>query len=264
MINREALLLAITFIFHHLSFIFKMKLDILAIGVHPDDVELSASGTLLKHIDLGYKVGLLDLTRGELGTRGSAEIRDVEAANAAQLMGALVRENVAMADGFFTWNEENLRRIIRIIRKYQPEIVLANALDDRHPDHGRAAKLTADACFYAGLLKIETFNEDGTPQQQWRPKVVYHYVQDRNLKPDFVVDITPYIEQKIALVLTYRSQFYEANDQSGYLKTPISGKEFLDFMYAKGRSFGRDIQVEYAEGFNVARLPGVKDLFDLI
>jgi N-acetylglucosamine malate deacetylase 1 len=241
-----------------------MKLDILAVGVHPDDVELSASGTLLKHIALGHKVGLLDLTRGELGTRGSAAIRDVEAANAAQLMGAAVRENVAMADGFFTWSEENLRRIIRILRKYQPEIVLANALDDRHPDHGRAAKLTADACFFAGLVKIETFNDDGSLQLPWRPKAIYHYIQDRYLKPDFVVDITPYIEQKIAVVLTYRTQFYEPNDQQEYPKTPISGKDFIDFLYAKGRNFGRDIQVEYAEGFNVARTPGVANLFDLM
>lgn len=240
-----------------------MKLDILAIGVHPDDVELSASGTLLKHIAQGKKVGLLDLTRGELGTRGTADIRDVEAANSAKLMGALVRENVKMADGFFGHTEENLRKIIKIIRKYQPEIVLTNAISDRHPDHGRAAKLSTDACFLAGLVKVETKdNETGEIQDRWRPKAIYHYIQDHNLHPDFVVDITSHIEHKMELILAFKSQFHDPN--SSELSTPISGQDFLDFVKAKGRSFGRNIGVDYAEGFNVARPMGVKDLFDLI
>ncbi|NRA48395.1 MAG: bacillithiol biosynthesis deacetylase BshB1, partial [Phaeodactylibacter sp.] len=164
-----------------------MKVDILAIGVHPDDVELSCSGTLLCHIDQGKTVGLVDLTRGELGTRGSAEIRDQEGLDAAKLLGAAFRENLGMKDGFFTYNPDNVKKIISVIREYQPEIVLCNAVEDRHPDHGRAAKLTADACFYAGLIKIPTFDAEGNPHDRWRPKAVYHYIQDYNLKPDFVV-----------------------------------------------------------------------------
>jgi len=171
-----------------------MKLDILAIGVHPDDVELSCSGTLLKAISAGKKVGILDLTRGELGTRGNAAIREKEAAEAAKLMGALVRENTDMPDGFFRHNRKNILKIVRIIRKYQPEIVLANALDDSHPDHGRAAKLTSDACFTAGLVKVETHDDQNATQERWRPKAVYHYIQDHHLQPDFIIDITPYMD----------------------------------------------------------------------
>ena len=243
-----------------------MKVDILAIGVHPDDVELSASGTLLKHIKIGKTVGLLDLTRGELGTRGSAEIRDIEAANSAKKMGALFRENLGMADGFFTHSKENTLKIIEAIRWCQPEIVLANALDDRHPDHGRAAKLTAEACYLAGLVKIPTKDEYGIAQEKWRPKAVYHYIQDRDLTPDFVVDISPYFEQKMELILAFRSQFYlpKNEEYNSELNTPISGKGFMDFMRAKNRSFGRPINAEYAEGFNRNRVLGVNSLFDLI
>lgn len=237
-----------------------MKLDILAVGVHPDDIELACSGTLLKHIALGKKVGLLDLTRGELGSRGSADIRDQEAENARKLMGVSIRENTKMADGFFSHTEENLRKIINVIRAYQPEIVLANSLEDRHPDHGRAAKLTADACFLSGLVRIKT-ERDGKQQDKWRPKAVYHYIQDYHLKPDFVVDITSVIEQKMELILTYKSQFYNPEDTSPL--TPISGKDFLDFIYARARDFGRPASVEYAEAFNVARTPMVSNLFDL-
>ncbi len=241
-----------------------MKLDILAIGVHPDDVELSCSGTLLKHIAAGYKVGLLDLTRGELGTRGSADIRDIEAANAARKMGALVRDNVRLKDGLFTNDEASRLAIIPFIRKYQPEIVLANAISDRHPDHGRAAQLISDACFLAGLLKIETTFKD-IKQEKWRPKAVYHYIQDNQLVPDMVVDITPYMKQKMDLILTYRSQFFTNTDEyKEEEKTPISGKDFMDLMYAKARVFGRPIGVEYAEGFHLQRAFGVKDLFDLV
>ena len=173
-----------------------MKLDILAIGVHPDDIELACSGTLLHHISLGYKVGILDLTRGELGTRGTAETRDEEAANSCREMGALVRENTRFADGFFENDEAHRLGIIRYLRHFQPEIILANGVNDRHPDHGRAAKLIADACFYSGLPKIKTEHE-GQSQTAWRPKVIYHYIQDYYLKPDFVVDITPHIDKKM-------------------------------------------------------------------
>lgn len=241
-----------------------MKLDILAIGVHPDDVELSCSGTLLHQIALGNKVGLLDLTRGELGTRGNAEIRHQEATNSAQLMEALVRDNVGLKDGFFTQNEESLRAIIPYIRKYQPDIILANAISDRHPDHGRAAKLVSDACFLAGLSKIET-TMDGKTQERWRPKSIYHYIQDHHLHPDFVVDVTPYIEKKIELVLSFRSQFYnpDATEYEKELATPISGADFIEFLKAKGRVFGRYGNCDFAEGFTVARPISVRNLFDL-
>ncbi|MEY4133675.1 MAG: bacillithiol biosynthesis deacetylase BshB1 [Saprospiraceae bacterium] len=242
-----------------------MKIDLLAIGVHPDDVELSCSGTLLRHLDRGRSVGLLDLTRGELGTRGTAEIRDREATDAARLMGASFRKNLGMADGFFRNDKEHLLPIIQAIREHRPEIVLANAVKDRHSDHGRAAQLTLDACFYAGLAKIETFGEDGHPQERWRPRAVYHYIQDYNLPADFVVDITDYMERKIAVVLAFRSQFYlpEADEFSDQLNTPISGKDFLDFLRAKARTYGRSAGFEFAEGFTVARPPGVQDLFAL-
>jgi N-acetylglucosamine malate deacetylase 1 len=239
-----------------------MKLDILAIGVHPDDIELSCSGTLLHQISLGYKVGLLDLTRGELGSRGSAEIRDAEAADAQRIMGALVRENVRMADGFFTHNEENLRKIISVLRKYQPRIVLANAIEDRHPDHGRAAKLTADACFLSGLIKIETLDEQQQIQAPWRPETVYHYMQDRSLKPDFVFDITPYAEKKLAVIQAYKTQFYNPEATAGPA-TPISSKSFLDSVQAKDRVYGRLINVEFAEAYTTHRAVGVRDLFDM-
>ncbi|MCG8329239.1 MAG: bacillithiol biosynthesis deacetylase BshB1 [Chitinophagales bacterium] len=243
-----------------------MKVDILAIGVHPDDVELSCSGTLLRHIDMGKTVGLLDLTRGELGTRGSAEIRDQEAAEAARLMGAAFRKNLAMADGFFEYSRENILKIIPIIREHQPEIILANAVDDRHPDHGRAAKLVADACFYAGLIKIPTIGSDGQPQERWRPKALYHYIQDRNLHPDFVVDISEQIDRKIELIKAFKSQFYVPEAQEEFkeeLSSPISSKSFMDFLKAKAASYGRVAGYDYAEGFTCDRTPGLSNLFML-
>jgi bacillithiol biosynthesis deacetylase BshB1 len=242
-----------------------MKIDILAVGAHPDDVELSCSGTLLKHLHAGKTVGLLDLTRGELGTRGNAVLREEEAAESARKMGAAFRKNAHLPDGFFTWNEESLMKIIRVIRWCQPKIVLANAPDDRHPDHGRAAKLVADACFYSGLQKIETFDDQAVKQMLWRPEAVYHYIQDRDLRPDFVVDISEFIERKFELILSFRSQFFlpAAKEFQKELSTPISGKDFMDFLRAKGRSFGRPIGVEYAEGFIASRVFGVRDLFDL-
>ena len=238
-----------------------IKLDILAVGVHPDDVELSCSGTLLCQIAKGNIVGILDLTRGELGSRGTAEIRDQEAQLAQQMMGAAVRENAGMEDGFFQYNEENIKKIVKVIRKYRPEIVLANALEDRHPDHGRAAKLTADACFLSGLRKITTTDDHGISQQAWRPRFLYHYMQDRSLKPDFVVDITPYAAKKMELILAYSSQFH--NPSSEEPETPISDKNFLQSVQAKDRVFGRLLSVEFAEAFNASRTIGVNDLFDL-
>lgn len=242
------------------------KVDILAVGVHPDDVELSCSGTLLKHIAGGRSVGLLDLTKGELGTRGSAAVRKVEALESARLMGALFRINLEMEDGFFQYNPENIRIIIAAIRACRPSIVLANALQDRHSDHGRAAKLVADACFYSGLVKIETTDEQGAVQGRWRPQAVYHYIQDQQLQPDFVVDITGFLELKMQLIKTFRSQFYlpQAEEFQLELDSPISGKDFLDFIQAKARVFGRPIGVEFAEGFNISRTVGVNDLFHLL
>lgn len=239
-----------------------MKIDILAIGIHPDDVELSASGTLLRHADQGYSFGLLDLTRGELGTRGNADLRTSEAMESARLLGAAFREQLDLPDGLFVYSPENLLKIIRSIRASQPDIVLCNAPDDRHPDHGRSAKLVADACFYAGLPKIEMLTQTGSPLPAWRPRAVYHYVQDKQLQPDFVVDITPFFERKMEAILTFRSQFYDEENPDGP-QTPISGKDFLDFMKAKAAVFGRPAHYQYAEGFICARTPGVKNLFDL-
>jgi bacillithiol biosynthesis deacetylase BshB1 len=237
-----------------------MKLDILAIGVHPDDVELSASGTILKHIALGKTVGILDLTRGELGTRGNAELRAQEATHAAKILGLSIREQLSMADGFFENNEAHQKEIIRIIRKYQPEIVLCNAITDRHPDHGRAAKLTADACFYSGLVKVET-KEDGKIQAPWRPKAVYHYIQDYFIEPDFVIDITDFMDKKTEAIMAYSSQFF--NPLSLEPETPISSKNFARNIKAKASIFGRAINCDYAEGFKVNRYIGVENLFDL-
>lgn len=239
-----------------------MKLDILAIGMHPDDVELSASGTLLRHAAQGKTFGMLDLSRGELGTRGTPEIRAQEAADSARILGAAVRETLDIPDGLFMNSPENQLKIIRVLRQYRPDIVLCNAIADRHPDHGRAAKMEAEACFYSGLAKIETFDNQGNSQEKWRPKAVYHYIQDEQLTPDFIVDITPWFEQKMESILAFRSQFYHPDGAAA--NTPISGKDFLDFMRAKARVFGRPAQVEFAEGFNVARTPAVGDLFQLL
>jgi N-acetylglucosamine malate deacetylase 1 len=238
-----------------------MKLDILAIGVHPDDVELSCAGTILKHIELGKTVGILDLTLGELGTRGNATIRTQEAMHAASIIGVSVREQLNMADGFFENNETNQRLIIEVIRKYQPELILCNAISDRHPDHGRAAKLTTDACFYSGLLKVET-KENTTTQKPWRPKAVYHYIQDNFIEPDFVIDVTAYNDKKMESIMAYSSQFFDPNSKEP--QTPISSKNFIDYINAKARLFGRSINVDFAEGFTVNRYMGVNNLFDLV
>ena len=238
-----------------------MKLDILAIGAHPDDVELSCSGVLAKEASRGKKTGILDLTRGELGTRGSAEIRDQEAAAAAKILGLSVRENIALADGFFTNDKESQLRIIEIIRKYRPEIVLCNAIDDRHIDHGKGSKLASDACFLSGLKKIET-RLDGKAQEAWRPKHVYHYIQWKNLQPDVLVDISGFMDVKMKSVLAYASQFYDPNNPDN--NTPISSKNFQDSVKYRAQDLGRLIGTDYAEGFTVERYPAVDSIFDLI
>ncbi|MBH13795.1 MAG: bacillithiol biosynthesis deacetylase BshB1, partial [Leeuwenhoekiella sp.] len=234
-----------------------MKLDILAIGAHPDDVELSCSGVLAKEASRGKKTGILDLTRGELGTRGSAEIRDQEAAAAAKILGLSVRENIALADGFFTNDKESQLRIIEIIRKYRPEIVLCNAIDDRHIDHGKGSKLASDACFLSGLKKIETIL-DGKTQEAWRPKHVYHYIQWKNLQPDVVVDISGFMDVKMKSVLAYASQFYDPNNPDN--NTPISSKNFQDSVKYRAQDLGRLIGTDYAEGFTVERYPAVDSI----
>lgn len=234
-----------------------MKIDILAIGVHPDDVELSCAGTILKHVAQGKTVGILDLTIGELGSRGSGELRLIEADNAGKVLGVKFRENIGLADGFFENDKESQIEIIKIIRKYQPEVVLANAIKDRHPDHGRASKLISDACFYSGLIKIETELE-GVKQEKWRPKAVYHYIQDRFLKPDFVVDVTPFVDKKIEAIKCFSSQFFNPNSTEP--QTPISGEQFFDFIKGRMMQFGREIGVDYAEGFTAERYVGVEDI----
>ena len=237
-----------------------MKIDILAIGVHPDDIELSCAGTILKHIAQGKIVGILDLTIGELGSRGSGELRLVEADNAGKVLGIKFRENIGLADGFFENNKESQLEIIKIIRKYQPEVVLANATADRHPDHGRASKLISDACFYSGLLRIET-ELNGTKQTHWRPKAVYHYIQDRLIKPDFVVDVTEFVDTKFEAILCFKSQFHDPDSKEP--ATPISGEKFLDTIKARMLQFGREIGVDYAEGFTAERYVGVEDIMKL-
>ncbi len=237
-----------------------MKLDILAFGAHPDDVELGCGGTLAKEVALGKKAGIIDLTRGELGTRGSAAIRDKEAAAAARILGVLVRENLNMRDGFFINDEEHQLAIIRMLRKYQPEIVLCNAIDDRHIDHGKGSKLVSDACFLSGLVKIET-EYDGKKQKAWRPRLVYHYIQWKNLIPDFVVDISEYNDKKVAAILAYSSQFYDPKSKEP--ETPIATKNFLESLNYRAQDLGRLVGTEYAEGFTVERYLAVNSLADL-
>ena len=238
-----------------------MKLDILAFGAHPDDVELGCAGTILKEISLGKTVGIIDLTRGELGTRGSAEIRDQEANAAAKILGVSARENLEMRDGFFVNDEMHQLEIIKMIRKYQPEIVLCNAIDDRHIDHAKGSKLVSNACFLSGLIKIETSLE-GEQQKAWRPKLVYHYIQWKNIEPDFVVDITGFTDKKIESILAYGSQFYDAN--SNEPESPISSKNFLESLNYRSRDLGRLTGVDHAEGFTVERYLAVNSLGDLM
>ena len=237
------------------------KLDILVMAVHPDDAELGCSGTILKQISLGYKVGIVDFTRGELGTRGSAEIRDQEAEVSSKVLGLTIRENLRFRDGFFKNDEEHQIKLAEVIRRYQPEVVLANAIDDRHPDHGRASKLAVDACFLSGLREIPTFEKNGSPQKEWRPKQLFHYIQDRYIEPDFVIDITDFWELKEQAIRAFKSQFFDPNssDPSSYISSP----EFLDFIESRSREMGHKIGVKYGEGFTSYRTLGVNSVFDL-
>ncbi len=238
-----------------------MKLDILAFGAHPDDVELGCAGTILKEISLGKTVGIVDLTAGELGTRGSAVIRDQEANAAARILGVSVRENLKMRDGFFVNDEKHQMEIIKMIRKYQPEIVLCNAIEDRHIDHAKGSNLVSDSCFLSGLMKVDT-ELDGEKQTAWRPKLVYHYIQWKNIVPDFVVDITGFTDKKLESILAYRSQFYDASSTEP--ESPISSKNFLESLNYRSRDLGRLTGVEHAEGFTVERYVAVNSLGDLI
>jgi bacillithiol biosynthesis deacetylase BshB1 len=237
-----------------------MKLDILAFGVHPDDVELGCAGTIMAAIDQGKKVGIVDLTRGELGTRGTPTTRTQEAAAAAKIMGVDIRENLDMADGFFANDEAHQRKIIALIRKYQPDIILANAPEDRHPDHGRSAKLVSDAAFLSGLRKIETIH-DGVAQNAWRPAYTFHYIQDRFIQPSFVIDITAYMERKMEAVLAYGTQFTNADTSEP--QTYISSPQFLETVKARALMLGKRIGVGYAEGYITEKIIGFSN-FDAI
>ena len=239
-----------------------MKLDILAIGAHPDDVELGCGATLAKEISKGKKVGILDLTRGELGTRGTAETRDIESEDAAKILGVALRANMDFADGFFVNDKKHQMELIKMIRKYRPEIVICNAVEDRHIDHAKGSKLVSVSCFLCGLLKIDTKHEDSDEwQDPWRPKQVYHYMQWKNLEPDIVVDVSDFIDQKMKAVLAYKTQFYDPKSEAP--ETPISSKNFTDSIIYRARDLGRLVGVEYGEGFTVERYPAVDSLFDL-
>jgi N-acetylglucosamine malate deacetylase 1 len=242
-----------------------MKLDILAIGAHPDDVELGCSGTILNEIRNGKTVGIADLTQGELGTRGTVETRYQEATEAVRILGVAVRENLKLPDGFFENNPASQLKLIRVIRKYQPEIVLANAPEDRHPDHGRAARLIADACFFAGLRKIETQDDDNKPQEAWRPKYVFHYIQDRYIEPGFVVDITAVFEQRMQAIQAFSTQFYNGNGSGeempqSYISTPL----FLESVIARARMMGKRIGVQFGEGFVTEKVIGIRNFDALV
>ena len=240
-----------------------MKLDILAFGAHPDDVELGCGATIAKEVAAGKKVGIIDLTRGELGTRGTAETRKEEAANAAEILKVSVRENLGFADGFFRNDKAHQLEIIKMIRKYQPDIVICNAIEDRHIDHGKGSKLVSDACFLSGLIKIETKLDAAAEvvQEAWRPKQVYHYIQWQHIEPDFVVDVSDFMKQKVASVLAYKTQFF--NPDSEAPETPISSKNFTDSIEYRAKDLGRLVGVAFGEGFTVERYPVVDSLFDL-
>lgn len=237
-----------------------MKLDILVVAAHPDDAELGCSGTIAAHVAKGYAVGILDLTKGELGTRGTPELRILESDRAALILGLSARDNLAFKDVFFSDDAAHQIEIIRIIRKYQPEIVLANAVTDRHPDHGKGSTLTSKACFMSGLRKIETSHE-GKSQLPWRPKFVYHYIQNNFIKPDFVFDITPFWKKKVESINAFKSQFFDPSNEEP--SSFISSPDFLDFIEARAREFGHSINVKYGEGFTIEKIIGVENLFDL-
>ena len=241
-----------------------MKLDLLAIGVHPDDVELGCSGTVINELKRGKKVAIVDLTQGELGTRGNIESRYQEAANAAKIMGVKTRENLKMRDGFFKNDEEHQLQLIKVIRKYQPDIVIGNILHDRHPDHGRAGHLISDACFLSGLVKIQTNDENGDVQPKWRPSYILQFLQDRYQEPDVIIDITDVFEQRMEAIKAYATQFYDPNDKSNEPQTYISSPDFLESIIGRARNLGKQIGVKYAEGFLTEKKIGIRNLDALI
>jgi bacillithiol biosynthesis deacetylase BshB1 len=241
-----------------------MKLYVLAFGVHPDDVELSCSGTLINEVKKGNAAGVIDLTQGELGTRGTIDTRNKEAADAAVIMGLAVRENLKMRDGFFKNDEEHQLKVIRAIRKYQPEVILANVLDDRHPDHGRAGHLIREAAFLSGLSKIETFDDDGKPQERWRAKQVLHYIQDRFYEPNLIVDISDVFEQRMEAVKAYATQFHVNKASLEGTQTYISTPDFQESLVARARLMGKRIGVKYGEGFMSQKSIGIRSLGDLV
>jgi bacillithiol biosynthesis deacetylase BshB1 len=237
-----------------------MKLDILVLAAHPDDAELGCGGTIIKHVAAGRKVGIIDFTRGELGTRGTPQTRDKEASDSGKILGLSARENLAFADGFFKNDQSHQLELVKRIRKYQPEIVLANAIYDRHPDHGRASGLAFEACFLSGLVKIETINE-GAKQDVWRPKAVYHYIQSQFIEPDFVVDISDAWEKKMEAVRAFKTQFYDPSSKEP--ETYISNPRFLKLLESRATEMGHAVGAQYAEGFTSPRWIGVKSLFDI-
>ena len=234
--------------------------DILAFGAHPDDVELSASGTLIKHINMGFSVGIIDLTMGEMGTRGTPRVRASEAEQAMKIIGAKFRENLKMPDSFIDLSKESIEKVVIAIRKYQPKIVFCNAVKDRHPEHGVASKLVSKACFISGLRKYETSLE-GEDQMPHRPQNVYHYIQDEWIDPDFIIDISEEMDQKIKAVKAFKSQFYDPKSKEPI--TPISSKEFMDSIFSKANLMGRSIGKSFGEGFNTERPIGTNNLFNL-
>lgn len=237
-----------------------MKLDILVLASHPDDAELGCGGTIAKHTALGHKVGVVDLTRGELGTRGTPESRKKEAADAAKILGLTVRENLGLPDGFFKNDKEHQMEVVKAIRRHQPDIILANAIFDRHPDHGRGANLVFEACFIAGLAKVVT-EENGKPHDVWRPKALYHFIQSQYIVPDFVVDISAQWTTKMSAVMAYKTQFHNPSSQEP--ETYISKPGFLKLLHARATEYGQAIDAEYGEGFTVRRVVGVNSLFDI-
>jgi bacillithiol biosynthesis deacetylase BshB1 len=249
----------LTFSFLYLR---RMKLDILAIGSHPDDVELGCSGTLISEINKGKKAGIIDLTQGELGTRGTVETRYAEAADAARIIGVSARENLKLRDGFFQNNEENQMKLVASIRKYRPEIVIGNILEDRHPDHGRGGWLIYDACFLSGLRQVKTVDEQGAEQEKWRPKMLLHYIQDRFYEPDIILDVTSVWEQRMESIRAYKTQFYDpqSTEPASYLSNP----EFLEALSARARLLGKRIGVKYGEGFLSKKSIGINSLDALV
>jgi bacillithiol biosynthesis deacetylase BshB1 len=237
-----------------------IKLDILVMAAHPDDAELSCSGTILSYIAQGKKVGIVDFTRGEMGTRGTPEIRLQESNEATKILGLHARENLGLADGFFQNDQASQLILMEVIRRYRPEIVLANALEDRHPDHGKGAKLAIDACFLSGLRMIHTIDSYSKSEQAaWRPKLIYHYIQDRYLEPDFVIDITEHWETKEQSIRAFKSQFFDptSKEPNSYISSP----DFLSFIQARAQEMGHKIGVKYGEGFQSQKTMQVKNLF---